>query len=413
MSKVVVIGGGPAGIMAAISAAENGADVTLLERNKSLGRKLAITGKGRCNLTNMTDIPELVKHLPGNGQFLYSAFSRFSAEDTCAFFQKLGVEIKVERGRRVFPRSDDAKEVVAALAESLHAHGIDVRPEQRIKELALEAGAVRGVYDHAGRLTEAEAVVVATGGVTYPATGSTGDGYALARQAGHTVTGLRPSLVPLETEEAWPCRLQGLSLKNVELKICEGGKVLDKAFGEMIFTHFGISGPIVLRLSHAVTSRENQGQGLTALLDLKPALSEEQLDQRLQRNMQKFSRKHFQNSLDELLPASLIPVFVELVGIDGHKPVNQLTREERMDILLMLKEMPMTVKKPRPIDEAIVTAGGVTVKEVDPKTMGSKLAAGLYFAGEVLDIDGFTGGYNLQAAWSSGYVAGESAALGL
>ena len=396
--------------MAAICAAQGGAQVSLWERNGNIGKKLAITGKGRCNITNMTDVPELVKHMPGNGRFLYSAFSRFSADDTWEFFESLGLRLKVERGHRVFPASDNAHEVVEILTRALSANNIRLHCGLRAKSLAIRDGRVCGVYDYPGHLEEAEAVIVATGGVTYPATGSTGDGYELARQAGHSIVAPSPSLVPLETEESWPASLAGLSLKNVEMSICSGGRILDKAFGEMLFTHFGISGPIVLSLSKTVTGQPQQGKGLTGLIDLKPALSEEQLDQRLQRNMQKFSRKHFINSLDELLPASLIPVFADLVGIEAHKPVNQITREERREMLYMLKGLPVTIKGPRPIDEAIVTSGGVRVQEIDPQTMASRIMPGLYFAGEVMDVDGYTGGYNLQAAWSSGYVAGSSAA---
>ena len=396
--------------MAAICAAQGGAQVSLWERNGNIGKKLAITGKGRCNITNMTDVPELVKHMPGNGRFLYSAFSRFSADDTWEFFESLGLRLKVERGHRVFPASDNAHEVVEILTRALAANNIRLHCGLRAKSLAIRDGRVCGVYDYPGHLEEAEAVIVATGGVTYPATGSTGDGYELARQAGHSIVAPSPSLVPLETEESWPASLAGLSLKNVEMSICSGGRILDKAFGEMLFTHFGISGPIVLSLSKTVTGQPQQGKGLTGLIDLKPALSEEQLDQRLQRNMQKFSRKHFINSLDELLPASLIPVFADLVGIEAHKPVNQITREERREMLYMLKGLPVTIKGPRPIDEAIVTSGGVRVQEIDPQTMASRIMPGLYFAGEVMDVDGYTGGYNLQAAWSSGYVAGSSAA---
>ena len=396
--------------MAAICAAQGGAQVSLWERNGNIGKKLAITGKGRCNITNMTDVPELVKHMPGNGRFLYSAFSRFSADDTWEFFESLGLRLKVERGHRVFPDSDNAHEVVEILTRALAANNIRLHCGLRAKSLAIRDGRVCGVYDYPGHLEEAEAVIVATGGVTYPATGSTGDGYELARQAGHSIVAPSPSLVPLETEESWPASLAGLSLKNVEMSICSGGRILDKAFGEMLFTHFGISGPIVLSLSKTVTGQPRQGKGLTGLIDLKPALSEEQLDQRLQRNMQKFSRKHFINSLDELLPASLIPVFADLVGIEAHKPVNQITREERREMLYMLKGLPVTIKGPRPIDEAIVTSGGVRVQEIDPQTMASRIMPGLYFAGEVMDVDGYTGGYNLQAAWSSGYVAGSSAA---
>ena len=406
MKKIIVIGGGPAGIMAALTAANGGAEVAIWERNKSLGRKLAITGKGRCNITNMADTKDLVKNMPGNGSFLYSAFTRFSAEDTWDFFEQHGLQLKVERGRRVFPLSDNAHEVVEVLVQALHEAGVKIEYNLRAKELALQNKQILGVYDSPGRLYPADAVIIATGGVTYPATGSTGDGYALAAQAGHTIIPPKPSLVPLETVESWPSEVSGLALKNVEMTIRDQDKVLDKAFGEMLFTHFGLSGPIVLSLSKVVTAAAEMGRGLTALIDLKPALSEEKLDERLLRNNQKFSRKHFINSLDELLPASLIPVFVRLVGIDPHKPVNQLTKEERREMVYMLKSLPLTIKGPRPISEAIVTSGGVQVKEINPKSMASNLISGLYFSGEVIDIDGYTGGYNLQAAWSSGYVAG-------
>ena len=406
MKKIIVIGGGPAGIMAALTAANGGAEVALWERNKSLGRKLAITGKGRCNITNMADTKDLVKNMPGNGSFLYSAFTRFSAEDTWDFFEQHGLQLKVERGRRVFPLSDNAHEVVEVLVQALHEAGVKIEYNLRAKELALQNKQILGVYDSPGRLYPADAVIIATGGVTYPATRSTGDGYALAAQAGHTIIPPKPSLVPLETVESWPSEVSGLALKNVEMTIRDQDKVLDKAFGEMLFTHFGLSGPIVLSLSKVVTAAAEMGRGLTALIDLKPALSEEKLDERLLRNNQKFSRKHFINSLDELLPASLIPVFVRLVGIDPHKPVNQLTKEERREMVYMLKSLPLTIKGPRPISEAIVTSGGVQVKEINPKSMASNLISGLYFSGEVIDIDGYTGGYNLQAAWSSGYVAG-------
>lgn len=406
MKKIIVIGGGPAGIMAALTAANGGAEVALWERNKSLGRKLAITGKGRCNITNMADTKDLVKNMPGNGSFLYSAFTRFSAEDTWDFFEQHGLQLKVERGRRVFPLSDNAHEVVEVLVQALHEAGVKIEYNLRAKELALQNKQIIGGYDYPGRLYPADAVIIATGGVTYPATGSTGDGYALAAQAGHTIIPPKPSLVPLETVESWPSEVSGLALKNVEMTIRDQDKVLDKAFGEMLFTHFGLSGPIVLSLSKVVTAAAEMGRGLTALIDLKPALSEEKLDERLLRNNQKFSRKHFINSLDELLPASLIPVFVRLVGIDPHKPVNQLTKEERREMVYMLKSLPLTIKGPRPISEAIVTSGGVQVKEINPKSMASNLISGLYFSGEVIDIDGYTGGYNLQAAWSSGYVAG-------
>lgn len=410
MNKLIVIGGGPAGIMAALAASGAGADVTLWERNDKLGRKLALTGKGRCNITNRCDNRELVRNIPGNGIFLYSAFARFSAEDTWNFFESQGLALKTERGRRVFPLSDSAPEVVATLERALSQAGVEVAYRMRAKKLELKQGKVCGVYDYAGGLHPVDAVIVATGGVTYPATGSTGDGYDLARAVGHSIVEPRPSLVPLETRETWPAEVTGLALKNVELRILSGEKVLDKAFGEMLFTHFGISGPIVLSLSQAVTAAPGGGQGLTAVIDLKPALDEQQLTERLRRNFEKFSRKHYVNSLSELLPSSLIPVFARLSGIAEHKTVNQLTRAERATVLRLLKALPLTIKRPRPIEEAIVTAGGVCLREIDPKTMQSKLAPGLYFAGEVMNIDGYTGGYNLQAAWSSGWVAGKSAA---
>lgn len=408
---MIVVGGGPAGIMAAIAAAEAGASVTLWERNRQLGKKLAITGKGRCNITNNApSVQELVRHIPGNGPFLYGAFSRFSVQDTLDFFTAAGLPLRTERGRRVFPLSDNAQDVVAALEKRLEQAGVCVRYGMRAKKLALSNGAVAGVYDFSGALHPAGAVIVATGGVSYPLTGSTGDGYSLAEQASHSIVPPRPSLAPLETVETWPAELAGLALKNVDVSLYQGDKLLEKGFGEMLFTHFGVSGPLILTLSRAVCFGREQGGEMRAVIDLKPALDAEQLDQRVQRNFLRFSRKYYQNSLGDLLPASLIPVFVGLSGIPGDKPVNQISREERRRLVTLLKGLALTVKGPRPIDEAIVTAGGVNVREVDPKTMASRLVRGLYFAGEVLDIDGYTGGYNLQAAWSSGYVAGCAAA---
>lgn len=411
MTGVIVIGGGPAGIMAALTAAEQGVDVELFERNRSLGRKLSITGKGRCNVTNDTETEELVRNLPGNGQFLYGAFSRFGAADVMSFFeQRCGLPLKTERGRRVFPDSDRARDVVEALESQLVEAGIPVLYQTRAKKLALRQGKIVGVYDFTGALHEAHAVVIATGGVTYPATGSTGDGYALAEQVGHSIVPPKPSLVPLETVETWPARLSGLSLKNVELALLSGEKVLERAFGEMLFTHFGVSGPIVLTLSKTVCAQKDEGRGLRLSLNLKPALTPEQLQDRLRRDLEKYSRRIFANSLGDLLPSSLIPVFVELSRIPEQKPVNQLTREERARVCSLLQSLPLTVAGPRPLSEAIVTAGGVSTRQIDPRTMGSKLLPGLFFAGEVMDVDGWTGGYNLQAAWSSGYAAGNGAA---
>ncbi len=404
---VIVIGGGPAGMMAAWAAAMEGAAVCLWERNARLGRKLAITGKGRCNITNQCEIEELVRHIPGNGSFLYGAFSRFSPQDIMDFFARAGVPVKVERGRRVFPQSDKAADVVNAMTQALRDAGVTVAYERRAKSLRIQDGAVQGVVDGQGRFFPASRVIVACGGASYPATGSTGDGYRLAEDAGHTVIPPQPSLAPLTTVETWPEQVMGLSLKNVRLKAEKEGKLLGEEFGEMLFTHFGISGPIVLTLSRPVI--EAGGAGVRLYLDLKPALRPEQLRRRLDRDLQKFCRRQLQNGMDDLLPASLIPVFLGLSGVDVHKPCNQLTREERQTLALLMKAIPLTVQGCRPLAEAIVTKGGVRVDQVSPKTMESKLAQGLYFAGEVLDVDGYTGGYNLQIAWSSGYVAGQAA----
>lgn len=406
--KVIVVGGGPAGIMAAIAAAENGAQVELWERNKTLGRKLAITGKGRCNITNACGVNELIKNIPGNGTFLYSAFSRWNADDTMRFFSECGLELKTERGKRVFPASDSAMDVVDCLQRKLDELNVNVRYGLRAKRLQIRDGAISGLHDFSGALHNCDAVIIASGGKSYPATGSSGDGYALAEQAGHRIIEPKGALVPLEIAEEWPKQLAGLSLKNASLELLDGEKVIDRAFGEMLFTHFGISGPIVLSLSRAVSS--SSSPALTLLLDLKPALSEEQLDERLQRNAQKFSRKIFANSLGELLPASLIPIFISLSGIPAEKAVNQLSRKDRATLISLFKGMKMSISGTRPIEEAIVTAGGVCVKEVLPKTMESRLCKNLLFAGEVLDIDGFTGGFNLQAAWATGRIAGCCAA---
>lgn len=411
MNGLIVIGGGPAGVMAALTAAQNGVETQLWERNKSLGRKLAITGKGRCNITNNAPLQELVRQISGNGAFMYSALSRFGPAEVMDFFeQDCALPLKTERGRRVFPQSDRAADVVAALRQQLERAGVNVVCQRRAKRLELRQGRVCGVYDYSGACHSARAVVVACGGMTYPATGSTGDGYQLAAQAGHSIVAPKPSLVPLETVEEWPKQLSGLSLKNVELRVTSGERLLAKDFGELLFTHFGLSGPIVLSLSRPICAQPQQGRGLGLLLDLKPALSLEQLDQRLQRDFGQFSRRRFANSLEQLLPASMIPVFVQLSGVEPELPVNQLAKAQRRRIGELLKALPLTVSGPRPLAEAIVTAGGVNVRELEPKTMASRLAQGLYFAGEVMDVDGWTGGYNLQVAWSSGRAAGLAAA---
>jgi predicted Rossmann fold flavoprotein len=410
-NQLIVIGGGPAGMMAALSAAKAGAAVTLWERNDSLGIKLSITGKGRCNITNNAPTEDLIKNMPGNGTFLYGAFSRFPARATMDFFTELGVELKTERGRRVFPLSDSAYQVVEALQNRLRKAGVSVHYRRRATRLLIAEGRISGVQDTRGERQAATAVVLATGGASYPATGSSGDGYKIARAVGHDIIEPRPALAPLETYETWPGELTGLSLKNVCLSASNNGKMLGKEFGELLFTHFGLSGPIVLSLSRAVTALPHSGAGVMLALDLKPALSAEQLDKRLLRDVGADSRKQVSNALSGLTPAALLPLLLSLAEIPANKYAHQLSRAERVRLAELLKALPLTVKGPRPLAEAIITAGGVNVKEVDPKTMGSKKLSGLFFAGELLDVDGFTGGYNLQAAWASGFVAGQSAAF--
>lgn len=396
--------------MAAAAAAEVGARVVLVEKNARLGRKLAITGKGRGNITNATDIQGLIANIPGNGSFLYSAFTAFSSEDTIAFFHRLGVETKVERGGRVFPVSGRALDVVRALEQYLRQLGVEIRLRAAARAVEVSGGHVRGVRPAAGDLVAGERVVLATGGASYPATGSTGDGYLMAADVGHTIIAPRPSLAPLETAEPWVPGLAGLSLRNVNLTAWDGrGRVLAREFGEMLFTHTGISGPIVLTASRAIIDCLDAGPVRVAL-DLKPALTLEQLDLRLQRDLGRYSRREFRNALGDLLPKAVIPIVVELSGIEAGRRVHQVTRSERLELGRLLKEMPMTVIGARPLAEAIVTAGGVSVREIDPRTMESKLVAGLYFAGELIDVDGYTGGYNLQAAFSTGRVAGIAAA---
>lgn len=410
MKKVIVIGGGPAGMMAAIAAAEAGAEAVLWERNSSLGKKLVITGKGRCNITNNCSPSELINNIPNNGAFLYGAFSRFNSADTIDFFTSLGVKLKTERGRRVFPVSDQAGDIVKAFEKHLNSLGVKVLFNKRAGKLSVRDGAVDGVYDEKNQLQKADSVIVATGGKSYPGTGSTGDGYIIAEQSGHTVTPLYPALVPLCASEDWLDELCGLSLKNVEvsayLKEASGNeKLLGAEFGEMLFTHFGVSGPIILTLSYQVCRALASGSVILKI-NLKPALTYEQLDERLLRDFNKFSRKHLANALNELLPKSLIPVIIRKSGIACDKPVNQITKEERAGLLSLLTAFPVQISRPRPLKEAIVTAGGVSVKELSPKDMSSKLVKGLFFAGEIIDVDGYTGGYNLQAALSTGYLAG-------
>jgi len=406
MKRVVVIGGGAAGLMAAVIAGREGAKVTLLEKMNYVGKKMGITGKGRCNITNACDMSDFIKNTPGNGKFLYGAYERFTNEDLLQLLHDAGLETKVERGGRVFPASDSALDVRNTFMKLMKHYGVDVHLEEPVKKLLVDDGVVTGVVTDK-ETYHADAVVIATGGKSYPATGSTGDGYMLAAQVGHTITDIRPSLVPIVTEESWVKDLMGLSLRNVELSVVAKNKVQAKMFGEMMFTHFGITGPIVLSLSHTVGKlMRKKNIGIIGLdINLKPALSPETLDKRLQKDFDLYSKKQLINGMKDLLPSRLIPLIIELAGIDPQKPINQISKEERQQIGYMLQHMPLTVKGLRPVEEAIVTAGGISLKEFNPKTMESKLVKGLYGAGEVLDIDAFTGGYNLQAAFSTGFVA--------
>ncbi|MBE6812005.1 MAG: NAD(P)/FAD-dependent oxidoreductase [Ruminococcaceae bacterium] len=408
--RIIVIGAGAAGMMAAGQAAALGAQVLLLERNSRPGRKLMITGKGRCNVTNAcTLLNELMDFIPTNGRFLYSAFSRMMPYDVIDFFETAGVSMKIERGNRVFPESDKAVDVVDALDKFCKQNGVK-RHEERVVALLQEDGFVAGVKCESGNTYQADAVVVATGGMSYPLTGSTGDGYTLAKQAGHNIVDPKPSLVPLETQENWVKEAQGLALKNVRLTVFDAEKYNEvyTDFGEMLFTHFGVSGPIVLSASAHLSDIKKDRYQL--LIDLKPALSHEQLDARILRDFAEMPNKALANALAKLLPKSLIPIIVRLSEIPSDLRVNQITRDDRQALGALIKSLPLTVTGKRPIEEAIVTTGGVNVAQVNPKTMESKLLNGLYFAGEVLDVDAYTGGFNLQIAFATGNLAGTSAA---
>lgn len=407
--QIVVAGAGAAGMMAAVTAARQGAKVVLIEPNEKVGRKLYITGKGRCNVTNDCRVDRLLASVPRNGKFLYSAFSRFSPQDTIAFFEKLGVPLKVERGNRVFPQSDRAADVIDALWKELRRCRVELR-QDRVTEVAVSGGRVSGVKLEKAGLVNCEAVLLATGGASYPRTGSTGDGYRIAEALEHTITPIRGSLVPLESEDRACSQLQGLSLRNVVLRMKnQRGKTVYQEQGELLFTHFGLSGPLVLSASaHMDFARDRYA----AHIDLKPALDEEKLDARLLRDFGERANQDVSNALGALVPRSMIPVMAERTGIDGQTKVRDIRREQRRRLLDALKDFTVDISGPRPVEEAIVTAGGVKVSQVDPKTMQSKLVQGLYFAGELLDVDGYTGGFNLQIAWSTGYAAGLAAAGG-
>ena len=404
--NIVVVGGGAAGMMAAITAAEQGSSVTLLEPNERLGKKLNITGKGRCNVTNNADLQTLLANTPGNGKFLYSAFTRFDGRDAMAFFEDLGVPLKTERGNRVFPVSDRSFDISAALERRLKKLHVRLARE-RAMSLDIADGVITGVTGETNHY-DADAVILATGGVSYPATGSTGEGHRMAREAGHTVTPLLASLVPLKEKGNRCGRMMGLSLRNVELTVFEGKKKLYSDFGEMLFTHFGVSGPLILSASAHMRHFDKKEYRLE--IDLKPALDEPKLDKRLLSDFEKHANQDFCNALTDLLPAKLIPVLVEDTEIPPHQKVNELTREQRHTLLHHLKHFTVEIAGPCPVTDAIVTSGGVKTKEIDPNSMESKLVKGLYFAGELIDVDAYTGGFNLQIAWATGRAAGFAAA---
>ena len=412
--KVVVVGGGPAGIMAAISAASNGANVVLLEKNSSLGKKLLITGKGRCNITSSIDISDFIKNIPGNGRFLYSAFQNYTNEDIINLMENNGVKVKEERGNRIFPVSDSAQSVLDAFIKELKKYkNIEIRTNVKVKKILIDdAGFVEGVSLENGEKILGGKVILATGGKSYPLTGSNGEGYEMAKSLGHTIENIRGSLVPLTAEKLCQ-RMQGLSLRNVKmtLKDEEAQKKIYDDFGEMLFTHFGVSGPTILSgSSHFLRYKDVEAKlksgKISLYIDLKPALSPEELDKRILRDFEEIKNKEFKNSLDKLLPKKMIDVVIDLSGIDPYKKVNEITKEERTKLVNLLKNFKIIITGFRPVEEAIVTAGGISIKEINPKTMESKLVNGLFFAGEIIDVDAYTGGFNLQIAYSTGYTAG-------
>ena len=405
--KVIVVGAGAAGLMAAGRAAEKGHEVHLYEKNNRIGKKILITGKGRCNVTNDSDVQGLLDNIPGNPYFMYSAFYQLDSFALQEFFRGLGLELKVERGRRVFPVSDRSLDVVLALEKYIRQNGVRLHLESPVDSILMEDGKAVGIRLKNGKEEKADGVIVCTGGLSYPGTGSTGDGYRFAKAAGHHVTKLYPSLVPLKTAEEWCHTLMGLSLKNIEITIKnQKGKKIYTDFGEMLFTHFGVSGPVILSASrHIILTIE---EGYKLYVDLKPAMDEKKLDARLLRDFEKYANKDFVNALDELLPQKLIPVMIDLAEIDPRKKVNSITKEERKRLIGLLKALPLTITGVTGYNEAVVTCGGIETDEIDPSTMESKLIKNLHFAGEVLDVDAYTGGFNLQIAFSTGYTAGEA-----
>ena len=411
--KVLVIGGGPAGMMSAISAAKEGNDVIIIEKNSELGKKILITGKGRCNLTSSIDISEFVNNIPGNGRFLFSAFQNFTNKDIIDLVERNGVKVKEERGNRIFPVTDRAIDVRNSIEKELRKSSVEVKLNSKAKEILVKENIAYGVVLENGEEIKADKIILATGGKSYPGTGSTGDGYKMAEKLGHTITEIKGSLVPLVSNEETCKNLQGLSLRNVGIQIIdiESNKKIYDDFGEMLFTHFGVSGPTILSGSAHLLRYKNVDELLKQnkiklYIDLKPALTMEKLDERILRDFEEVKNKEFKNSLDKLLPQKMILSVIEKCGIDPYKRVNEITREERMNLVNTLKKFEITINGFRPVEEAIVTAGGISIKEINPKTMESKLVKGLFFAGEIIDVDAYTGGFNLQIAYSTGYTAG-------
>ena len=406
MNKVIIVGGGAAGMLAGIIAARNGCQVVLYEKNEKLGKKIFITGKGRCNVTNNCDPEELLQAVKSNNKFLYSAFYSFNSQDMMALLEEAGVPLKTERGNRVFPLSDHSSDIIRGLERLLHRYDVHIRLRKEVQEILIEDGRAAGIRLKDGYEDRAQAVVVATGGLSYPTTGSTGDGYRFAREAGHTVTDCMPSLVPLTVSEDYIGEMAGLSLRNVELTIRNGKKILYQDFGEMMFTHKGITGPLVLSASSSIGKQLKKQGTLEGYIDLKPALSSEQLDERILREFENAKNKQFKNVIGVLFPSSLTPVIIRLGGIPEDKVIHEISREERLNFVSIIKAFPFTIDGLGGYSEAVITKGGISVKEINPGTMESKKIPRLYFAGEVLDLDAVTGGYNLQIAWSTGYLAG-------
>ena len=405
MTKTIIVGGGAAGMMAAYHAALNGQKVVLYEKNEKLGKKVYITGKGRCNITNASDMDVLFNNVMSNRKFLYSAFYAYDNQQVISFFEDNGTPTKIERGNRVFPVSDHSSDVINCLARAMKKSGVEVCLNTEVKEILIQDGAAKGVVLADGQKCLADKVIVATGGLSYKTTGSTGDGMRWAKQMGHTVVDCTPSLVPFNIKEDWTRELQGLALKNVSVSVYNGKKKLYEDFGEMLFTHFGVSGPMILSASGSIKPSLFKEE-LTLYIDLKPAIDQEKLDKRILKMFEEAINKQFKNSINKLLPAKMIPVIIELSGIDPDKKVNEISKEERQGLVKLLKKLPCTVVGLRDWNEAIITKGGISVKEINPSTMESKLISGLYFCGETLDLDALTGGYNLQIAWSTGYLAG-------